>query len=232
MLHDDVKLAVDSGDTLSLKYIFADCLDGDPTFREYEDDYNYCKTKNALFVPHVNLHEMSMDSITESYWIQLKNDFMENPSVERMEHMRKVAAVLYKERIEKMRSSVEASQKAIPSAQLESVCGTTVVSSVQPEPVNRTTAAPPVQPAPPDSIRRTSEPVKKTVPSDDKENEQSKKAAGMDCRKIIIIAIIVLMVLLLVRCQSKKEKMSAAIHPLQIAEQVQENESSHQQMNM
>lgn len=102
MIHNDVRNAVENGDISSLKYFFCDCLDGDPTFAEYEEDYEYCKSKGVLFVPHSELHPMSCGAVDESYWVQLKKDFMQNPSVERMEHMREVAKILYSSRIRKI----------------------------------------------------------------------------------------------------------------------------------
>ncbi len=100
MLHDDVKKAVDSGDIGTLKYIFSTCLDGNPTFDKYVEDYEYCKSKGVLFVPHTDLHPMTIDSVNEKYWVQLQKDFRENPSIERLEHMREVAKILYKDRIQ------------------------------------------------------------------------------------------------------------------------------------
>lgn len=102
MVHHEVEDAVKRGDISSLKYHFCDCLDGDPTFSEYEDDYEYCKSKGVLFVPHSELHPMNCNSVTEEYWVQLKKDFMQNPSIKRMEHMREVAKILYGSRIRKI----------------------------------------------------------------------------------------------------------------------------------
>jgi hypothetical protein len=99
VIHNDVKKAVENGDISSLKYFFCDCLDGDPTFTEYEEDYEYCRSKGVFFVPHTELHPMSCMAVDESYWVQLKKDFMQNPSIERMEHMREVAKILYSSRI-------------------------------------------------------------------------------------------------------------------------------------
>jgi Mg-chelatase subunit ChlI len=100
MLHDDIKELVDSGNVNSLKYTFSDLLDGDPTFKEYEEDYEYCKKNSSLFEPHKELTSMSLDNVNEEYWVQLKNDFVENSSIERFEHMRKAAKILYKDRID------------------------------------------------------------------------------------------------------------------------------------
>lgn len=102
MVHSSIKEYVEKGDASSLVYFFCDSLDGDPTFEEYKEDYEYCKSKGIPFKAHAELHPMSLSVVNEEYWVQLKKDFMENPSVERMEHMRKAAQVLYKDRIQRI----------------------------------------------------------------------------------------------------------------------------------
>ena len=111
-MHNNVKLAVDNGDTLSLKYTFCDCLDGDPTFEKYQEDYDYCVRNNALFEAHRELHPMVTSHVDEEYWVQLKNDFMENPSKERLAHMREVAKILYSDRIQRIRAEKAAVERA------------------------------------------------------------------------------------------------------------------------
>lgn len=133
MIHNDVRNAVESGDISSLKYFFCDCLDGDPTFAEYEEDYEYCKSKGVFFVPHTELHPMSCGAVDESYWVQLKKDFMQNPSVERMEHMREVAKILYSSRIRKIEED-----KARKAAQKS--------ESKKTQPIATQTTPPPAQP--------------------------------------------------------------------------------------
>ena len=166
MIHPDVKAAVESGDISSLKYHFCDCLDGDPTFFEYEEDYEYCKSNGILFVPHSELHPMNCNSVTDEYWVQLKKDFMQNPSVERMEHMREVAKILYSSRIRKIEedNARKAASKSVQSSPTQSS-----VSASKPTPPPA--PQPDVQSQPSirktsesarssDSIRRTSEPVR------------------------------------------------------------------------
>ena len=43
-MNTEIKKYADSGDIKSLKYIFVDSLDVDPTFVRYEEEYNYCKS--------------------------------------------------------------------------------------------------------------------------------------------------------------------------------------------
>lgn len=153
MIHPEVKIAVESGDISSLKYHFCDCLDGDPTFSEYEEDYEYCKRNGILFVPHSELHPMHCNSVTDEYWVQLKKDFMQNPSVERMEHMREVAKILYSSRIRKIEedNARKAASKPVHSSPTQS---SATPSKPTPPPVPQQN----IQSQP--SIRKASEPAK------------------------------------------------------------------------
>ena len=102
MIDEKFNNSMSDGDMKRLKYDFADCLDGDPTFKNYEDKYQYCIKNKILFEPYREIHPLRLNDIDEHYWVELKNDFIENPSVKRMEHMRKVAKILYAERIERI----------------------------------------------------------------------------------------------------------------------------------
>lgn len=80
------------------------CLDVDPTFEKYKEDYNYCKNLPGMFEAHINLSGMISDSgrWDASYWDQLKIDLMKNFSKERFEHMIQVAKVVYAGKIERL----------------------------------------------------------------------------------------------------------------------------------
>lgn len=101
-MHKAIKENADSGDIKGLKYIFADCLDVDPTFEKYKEDYEYCQRKvPGLFEQHRN-----MTPLTENqkewdydYWRELKIDLVNNFSKKRFEHMIRVAKVVYAEKI-------------------------------------------------------------------------------------------------------------------------------------
>lgn len=115
-MHKDIQTAVDNKDKLSLKYYFCDCLDGDPTFEKYQEDYDYCVRNNALFEAHRELNPMVTNHVDEEYWVQLKNDFMENPSKERLAHMREVAKILYKDRIARIQAERDAAVRRVNEA--------------------------------------------------------------------------------------------------------------------
>ena len=116
MLNEDVKKSIETNNMQLLKYTFCDCLDGDPTFKSYEEDYDYCVKHNILFEAHREINPMTLNKVSEEYWVQLKNDFLENPSTKRFNHMREVAKILYKDRIaaieEQKRKAYEAAEKA------------------------------------------------------------------------------------------------------------------------
>lgn len=221
-MHNNVKLAVDNGDTLSLKYIFCDCLDGDPTFEKYQEDYDYCVRNNALFEAHRELNPMVTNHVDEEYWVQLKNDFMENPSKERLAHMREVAKILYKDRIariqaerdavererraaeeQKRRADAEAKQKAQQKAAAEAQA-------------QQSTTPPPYQPSytqPPqntgnEGVRKAVERRESSSSNAYPQNQPtqngtpSKKASGAGCViPLLILAAIVVIVVLIIKNQ-------------------------------
>ena len=103
----------DNGDFKELKHVFTDALDIDPTFEQYQEDYEYCQNK-GLLESHRELTPFISDPSrwTEDYWIKLKMDLVENFSEQRMEHMRKVAKVYLAEkivRLERERASTRSS---------------------------------------------------------------------------------------------------------------------------
>lgn len=217
MIHPDVKTAVENSDISSLKYFFCDSLDGDPTFSEYVEDYEYCKSKGILFVSHSELHPMNCNSVNEEYWVQLKKDFMQNPSVERMEHMREVAKILYSSRIRKIEEDNARKAASKPTAKIsQSEPAQPTVS--QASPVSQPSPQPGIQanssirkssepartsdsirrasePISSDGIRRTSEP-KHTVPRS--QGTQPKKASGVGCIVAAVVAVVVIVVIRLI----------------------------------
>lgn len=100
----EVRKCAEANDIKGLRYMFVDCLDVDPTFAKYEEDYNYCKNIPGFFDAHIDLNGMVSDSgiWDTSYWNQLKIDLMKNFSKERFEHMIQVAKVVYAEKIERL----------------------------------------------------------------------------------------------------------------------------------
>ncbi len=94
-MNKEIKRYADTGDLKSLKYIFVDSLDVDPTFVKYEEEYNYCKSIPGLLEAHRELTPFTQDKSrwTEEYWAKLKTDLLENFSDRRMMHMREVAKV-------------------------------------------------------------------------------------------------------------------------------------------
>lgn len=102
-MHNEVKKHADDKDIRWLQYGFADCLDVDPTFEEYEEDFQYCcKNVPEIFERHVDLTthiDNNQRNWTNDYWNGLKVDLLKNFSRERFEHMQKVARIVYADKI-------------------------------------------------------------------------------------------------------------------------------------
>ena len=100
-MHEEVKKCVETHDIKRLRYIFVDCLDVDPTFEKYKEDYEICEGLSGLFDPYQELNEIKQDKNkwTMEYWEQLKVDLMKNFAKMRFEHMIEVAKVVYSEKV-------------------------------------------------------------------------------------------------------------------------------------
>lgn len=103
-MNTEIKKLADSGDIKSLKYIFVDSLDVDPTFARYEEEYNYCKSIPGLLEPHVELTPFRENKAdwNEEYWTSLKMDLIKNFSDQRMSHMRRVAKVFLADKAQRI----------------------------------------------------------------------------------------------------------------------------------
>ncbi|MCI8635726.1 MAG: hypothetical protein HFJ05_09060 [Eubacterium sp.] len=99
-----VKECIEKQDIRGLRYIFVDSLDVDPTFEKYKADYEYCKNIKGLFDPYQEMTPLWQDEHrwNRDYWNQLKKDLMKNYSLKRFEHMRKVAPVVYAEKVSRL----------------------------------------------------------------------------------------------------------------------------------
>lgn len=124
-MHENVKKYADSNDVMGLRYIFVDCLDVDPTFEKYAEDFAYCKDKEGLFETHRELTPMTMNQQAwdDDYWVQLKTDLMKNFSRERFGHMMQAAKVVYAEKLaritaerEQQRRQEEIRRQSIPES--------------------------------------------------------------------------------------------------------------------
>lgn len=166
-----VKQCVEQNDLRGLHYIFAEALEADPTFEKYQEDYEYCKKLPGFLEAHVELHSQQDDPSVwdETYWTQLKLDQKKNFSEKRMEHMKQVASVVRKEKIERLR------------AERARLAGTTAPENLRQtaQPRTERTAAPTTPPT--DAARATpQQPVFKGVvesnPSEEKQKQQIEKS--------------------------------------------------------
>lgn len=215
MRHKSVELAVEKGDISSLKYIFRDCLDGDPTFKKYQEDYDYCVQHGVLFEPHEDLHPMVTSHIDDEYWIQLKDDFMQNPSKERLEHMKDVAKILYKDRIARIQAEEkEREERAKAVAEAEEKQKQAEEAAKRAEEAAKVAAQqPPIQPAnfippsysteqnerPKSVVRKATEPSNRPRPNTPSKGTAPKKASGTGLIPILLLAAIVVIVILIVK---------------------------------
>lgn len=113
----NIKECVNNHDIKRLRYIFVDCLDVDPTFEKYKEDYEICKRVEGLFEPYTELTPLTQDKTCwdKQYWEQLKIDLLKNFSSKRFEHMVKVAKVVYADKISRLleeRKREQQSQKS------------------------------------------------------------------------------------------------------------------------
>lgn len=132
-MHDSVKKAADANDVKSLKYIFVDALDVDPTFEYYQEDYDYVKEK-GLFEPHQELSGLNGNTSTWNmdYWKKLKLDLPKNFSEKRLMHMREVAKVVYAEKISRLKSAAtEKSQPILAPSPMTTPMSASSTESVQ-----------------------------------------------------------------------------------------------------
>lgn len=128
MIGSKIRQYADSGDLTSLKYIFVDALDVDPTFQLYEEDYQYCKSIPGLLEPHMELTPFTNDhgQWTEAYWAQLKMDLKKNFSDQRMTHMREVAQVLLAEKIQRLKRERQNAADSQPAPTVKHVPPTAI----------------------------------------------------------------------------------------------------------
>lgn len=103
-MNNDIKKKADANDAKGLKYIFVDSLDVDPTFEVYAEEFEYCRKVNGFLEPHVELTPFQNDSSmwNENYWVKLKTDLLKNFSEKRFSHMKQVAKVVKKEKLERL----------------------------------------------------------------------------------------------------------------------------------
>ncbi len=109
----EVKKCADNHDIKGLHYIFVDCLDVDPTFDKYKEDYLYCKEIEGFFDSYVEMSPILSDNNrwNMAYWEQLKLDLVKNFSQRRFEHMLQVAKVVYSDKIERLLAERESKKE-------------------------------------------------------------------------------------------------------------------------
>ena len=144
-MHKEVKEYADKGDLTSLKYIFVDALDVDPTFVKYKEDYEYCKSIPGLLEPYIELTPFTQDKTkwNAAYWAKLKVDLIENFSDKRMDHMCEVAKVFMAEKIQRIlaeRASKAAENPHIVPTTTSKSFSSSRTTEVKPQMLNNTSS--------------------------------------------------------------------------------------------
>ena len=120
----EIKKCADSNDIKGLRYIFVDCLDVDPTFEKYKEDYEYCKQIPGFFEDYTEITTLTDNQSMwdKRYWEVLKTELLKNFSEKRFQHMIKVAKVVYAEKVDKLkkeRKIIEEKQRELERANKE-----------------------------------------------------------------------------------------------------------------
>lgn len=122
-MNNDIKKKADANDAKGLKYIFVDALDVDPTFEVYSEEFEYCRKVNGFLEPHMELTPFQNDSAmwNENYWVKLKTDLLKNFSERRFSHMKQVAKVVKREKLERLLRERAQKQRKINTTSYEGV---------------------------------------------------------------------------------------------------------------
>lgn len=112
-MNKEIKKCADENDVKGLRYIFVDCLDVDPTFEAYKEDYTYCKEIKGFFDGFEDMTPLRTDSSTwnEDYWIKLKVDLLKNFSEKRFLHMIEVAKIVKADKVRKLQEERQLSKE-------------------------------------------------------------------------------------------------------------------------
>jgi len=104
-----IKKCIEDKDIVGLRYIFLDSLDVDPTFEQYQSDYNICKNIEGMFEPYIELTPLSLSSSdwNMEYWGKIKFDQKKNFSEKRFEHMRTIAKEVHAEKVKRLMAERE-----------------------------------------------------------------------------------------------------------------------------
>lgn len=127
-----IKKCIEDKDIVGLRYIFLDSLDVDPTFEQYQSDYNICKNIEGIFEPYIELTPLSLSSSdwNMEYWGKIKFDQKKNFSEKRFEHMRTIAKDVHAEKVKRLMAERE-EKKVKFEKEIESVIPTTGLNTQQ-----------------------------------------------------------------------------------------------------
>lgn len=132
----EIKKCADKNDIKGLRYIFVDCLDVDPTFESYKEDYEYCKDLKGFLIEYEEITPLKSSSSNwnEDYWVKLKVDLLKNFSEKRFLHMIQVARVIKADkilRLQQERQQVKSEKINIPE-KVDNIEPKTIIGEKQP----------------------------------------------------------------------------------------------------
>ena len=115
-MNAEVKKCADANDVKGLRYIFVDCLDVDPTFDTYREDFEYCRKLSGFLESYKELTPLRTKSSewNEDYWVKLKVDLLKNFSETRFSHMIEVAKVIKADKIKRLQKERSLPKTAVP----------------------------------------------------------------------------------------------------------------------
>jgi len=103
----DFKKTVSEGDVRLVQIILKDSLIIDPTFREFNEMFEYSKNRMPGLLAEFDNGKLDYSEInwSKDYINELKVELMDNFSNKRIEHLKKICAYIYRDRIQNINSS-------------------------------------------------------------------------------------------------------------------------------
>ena len=129
-MHKQVKEYLGKGDIRGLRYVFLDSLDVDPTFEDYQEDYDNCKKVSGFFDKHQELTpDADRSQWNNDYWQRLKRGLGKTLSRESFEHMKAAAEVVYADKAARLLNERKKKASGSSSVKPDTVKGAEAGSS-------------------------------------------------------------------------------------------------------
>ena len=178
-MHTNVKKYADSNDITSLRYVFYDCLDVDPSFDKYIEDYEYACKVSGFLDEHIDLTSFSFNESEwdEDYWLSLKKDLKKNFSDIRFNHMKDVARVVHADRLKRIEDERAKKNSSVEKKEISSLKAEPKPQQAEPKPQQAESKPQQAEPKPqqvePQSQKKDAPPKQETVANNAKANKSS-----------------------------------------------------------